>query len=80
MKKSKIIACVIATKGTRYDSSVFTDLVTKIKPNGFQIKKLLADARYSEKIIMLSIKEPGILNVFIDFKNNATLSRAKSDV
>jgi len=80
LKNSKIIACAIATKGTRHDSPVFTDLVTKIKSNGFQIKTLLADAGYSGKNNYALCKELGILNVFIDFKSNATLSRAKSDI
>jgi hypothetical protein len=80
LKNSKIIACAFATKGTRHDSPVFTDLVYKIKENGFQIKTLLADAGYSGKNNYALCKELGILNVFIDFKSNATLSRAKSDI
>ncbi|MBU2634636.1 MAG: transposase [Nanoarchaeota archaeon] len=80
LKNSKIIACAIATKGTRHDSPVFTDLITKIKSNGFQIKTLLADAGYSGKNNYALCKELGIFNVFIDFKKNATLSRAKSDI
>lgn len=80
LKNSKIIACAIATKGTRHDSPVFEELVHKIKENGFQIKTLLADAGYSGKNNYALCKELGILNVFIDFKSNATLSRAKSDI
>lgn len=80
LKNSKIIACAFATKGTRHDSPVFEELVTKLKSNGFQIKTLLADAGYSGKNNYALCKELGILNVFIDFKSNATLSRAKSDI
>jgi hypothetical protein len=80
LKNSKIIACAFATKGTRHDSPVFEELVNKIKSNGFQIKTLLADAGYSGKNNYALCKELGILNVFIDFKSNATSSRAKSDI
>lgn len=80
LKNSKIIACAFATKGTRHDSPVFEELVTKLKSNGFQIKTLLADAGYSGKNNYALCKELGVLNVFIDFKSNATLSRAKSDI
>lgn len=80
LKNIKIIACAFATKGTRHDSPVFEELVTRLKSNGFQIKTLLADAGYSGKNNYALCKELGILNVFIDFKSNATLSRAKSDI
>jgi hypothetical protein len=80
LKNSKIIACAFATKGTRHDSPVFEELVNKLKLNGFQIKTLLADAGYSGKNNYALCKELGILNVFIDFKSNATSSRAKSDI
>ncbi len=80
LKDSKIIACAFATKGTRHDSPVFEELVTKLNLNGFKIKTLLADAGYSGKNNYALCKELGILNVFIDFKSNATLSRAKSDI
>ena len=80
LKNSKIIACAFATKGTRHDSPVFEELVHKIKENGFQIKTLLADAGYSGKNNYAICKENGILNAFIDFKSNATLRRAKSDL
>ena len=80
LKNSKVIACAIATRGTRHDSPVFEDLITRLKSNGFQIKTLLADAGYTGKNNYALCKELGILNVFIDFKRNATLSRAKSDI
>ena len=80
LKNSKIIACAFATKGTRHDSPIFQELIAKLKSNGFQIKTLLADAGYSGKNNYALCKELGILNVFIDFKSNATLSRAKSDI
>lgn len=80
LKNSKVIACAIATKGTRHDSPVFEDLITKVKSNGFQIKTLLADAGYSGKNNYSLCKDLGINEVFIDFKSNATLRRAKSDI
>ena len=80
LKNSKIIACAIATKGTRHDSPVFEDLIKRIKLNGFQIKTLLADAGYSGKRNYALCKELGITDVFIDFKSNSTLRRAKSDI
>ena len=80
LKNSKIIACAIATKGTRHDSPVFEELITRLKSNGFKIKTLLADAGYSSKNNYALCKELGILNVFINFRKNATLKRAKSDI
>jgi hypothetical protein len=41
---------------------------------------MLADAKYSGKNNYAFCKGLGILNMFIDFKSNATLSRAKRDI
>lgn len=80
LKNSKIIICAKATKGTRHDSPVMEEILKKIKSNGFMIKTLLADAGYSGKNNYLICKELGIVNVFIDFKKNSSLKRAKSDI
>jgi len=80
LKNSKVIAYAKATKGTRNDSPLFEELVEGITKNGFKIRTLLADAGYSSKDNYALCKELGIMNVFIDFRNNATLKRAKSDL
>ena len=80
LKNSKIIAYAKATKGTQHDSRIFEDILTGIKSRGFQIKTLIADAGYSGKNNYALCKENGINNVFIDFKSNATLRKAKSDI
>jgi len=78
LKNSKIIAYAKATKGTKHDSPIFEDILLGVKR--FQIKTLIADAGYSGKNNYALCKENGIDNVFIDFKSNATLRRAKSDI
>lgn len=78
LKNSKIIAYAKATEGTKHNSPIFEDILMGIK--GFNIKTLIADAGYSGKNNYALCKENGINNVFIDFKSNATLRRAKSDI
>jgi transposase len=80
LKNSKIIAYAKATKGTEHDSPHFEEAVKTVCKNGFQIRNLLADAGYSGKNNYVICRELGIMNVFIDFKSNATLKRAKSDI
>ncbi|GBE20622.1 transposase DDE domain protein [archaeon BMS3Abin17] len=80
LKNSKVIAYAKATVGTKNDSPLFNEIVNAIVKNGFHIKTVLADAGYSSKNNYALCKELGILNVFIDFKKNATLRRAKSDL
>lgn len=80
LKNSKIIAYAKATKGTKHDSPIFEDILIGIRSRGFNIKTLIADAGYSGKNNYALCKDNGINNVFIDFKSNATLRRAKSDV
>ncbi|MDO8659955.1 MAG: transposase [Candidatus Parcubacteria bacterium] len=80
LKNSRIIAYAKASKGTEHDSPHFEEAVRTVCKNGFQIRTLLADAGYSGKNNYALCKELGIMNVFIDFKSNATLRRAKSDI
>ena len=79
-KNSKVITCAIATKGTTHDSPPFKKLISTPLKNGFKIKTLLADAGYSGKNNYALCQELGIFNVFIDFKKNASLKRAKSSI
>lgn len=80
LKNSKVIAYAKATKGTVNDCPVFEEMTRAVVKNGFQIKTLLADKGYSGKNNYTLCKELGIMEVFIDFKKNATLRRAKSDL
>jgi len=80
LKNSKVIAYAKATKGTEHDSPHFEEAVRTISKNGFQIKTLLADAGYNSKNNYALCRELGIMDVFIDFKSNSTLRRAKSDI
>jgi len=80
LKNSKIIAYAKATEGTKHDSPFFEEMIKTMIKNKFQIKTLLADAGYSSKNNYAKCRELGIMNVFIDFKSNATLQRAKSDI
>jgi len=80
LKNSRIISYAKASRGTEHDSPHFEDAIRTVCKNGFHIKTLLADAGYSGKNNYALCKELGIMNVFIDFKSNATLRRAKSDI
>lgn len=80
LKNSKVIAYAKATKGTKHDSPMFEEIVNTIVKNGFQIKTLLADAGYTGKDNYALCRELGIREVFIDFRSNASLKRAKSDI
>ncbi|VVB82729.1 Transposase DDE domain protein [uncultured archaeon] len=80
LKNSKVICYAKATRGTEHDSPHFEEAVRTVCKNGFQIKTLLADAGYTSKNNYAICKELGIINVFIDFKSNSTLKRAKSDL
>ncbi len=80
LKNSKVIAYAKATKGTEHDSPHLEDAIRTVCKNGFQIKTLLADAGYSGKNNYALCRELGIMDVFIDFKSNAKLRNAKSDI
>ncbi|MCX6748971.1 MAG: transposase [Candidatus Pacearchaeota archaeon] len=80
LKNSKIIAFAKATSGTKHDSPFFEEIVSTVSKNGFHIKTILADAGYSGKNNYALCRDLGIMDVFIDFKSNATLRRAKSDI
>jgi len=79
LKNSRIIACAKASKGTANDSPFFKDLVLKVVKNGFNIKMLLADAGYTGKENYAFCQTLNIRDVYIDFRKNATLRRAKSE-
>jgi len=80
LKNSKIIAYAKASEGIRNDSPFFEEIVRSVHKLGFPLKTILADAGYSGKNNYALCKELGIMDVFIDFKKNATLKRAKSDL
>ena len=79
-KNSKVITCAIATAGNKHDSPYFEKLIRTTIKNGFKIKTLLADAGYTGKNNYALCKDLGIFNVFIDFRKNATMKNAKSDI
>lgn len=79
-KNSKIITCAIATSGTNHDSPYLEKLISSPMKNGFKVKTLLADAGYSGKNNYALCQNLGIFNVFIDFKKNASIKRAKSSI
>lgn len=78
LKESRIIACAKATTGTVHDSPMFKDLVYKVYKNGFNIKRLLADAGYMSKDNYNYCYNLNIESIFIDFKSNVQYKRAKS--
>jgi len=80
LKNSKIIVYAKASEGTKSDCPLFEEFTRAIVKNGFHIKTLLADAGYSSKNNYAICKDLRIMNVFIDFRSNATLRRAKSDL
>jgi len=80
LKNSRVIAYAKATQGTKHDCPFFEELVLSIIKNGFNIKTLLADSGYSSKENYALCRDNGIMDVFIDFKSNASLKRAKSDL
>jgi len=80
LKNSKVIAYAKATAGTKHDSPFFQELVSIVTKNGFNIRTILADSGYSSKDHYAFCREKGIMNVFIDFRSNASLKRAKSDI
>ena len=80
LKNSKIIAYGKATKGTCNDFPIFEEMIRTVVKRGFQIKTLLADAGYCSKKNYALCRELGIDNAFIDFRSNAVLRRAKSDI
>lgn len=80
LKNSKVIAYAKATKGTTSDFPMFEEMIRTIVKRGFQIKTLLADSGYCSKKNYALCRELGINNAFIDFRNNAILRRAKSDI
>lgn len=80
LKNSKIIAYAKSSIGTKTDFTHFEECVRGVIKNGFQVKTILADAGYSSKKNYALCKEIGVMNVFIDFKKNATLRRGKSDL
>ena len=80
LRESKIIVYAKATKGTVSDSPILPDIISKVKNKGFNIKTLIADAGYSSKNNYAICRDNQIFNVFINFRKNATLRRAKSSI
>lgn len=80
LKDSKVIAYAKATKGTRNDSPMFTELVKNTLRAGFEIGTILADAGYSSKDNYAFCKENNITEVYIDFRSNASIKKPKSDI
>lgn len=78
LKDSKIICCAKVTPGTIHDSTMFKELVHIPIKNGFNIDCILGDAGYSGKENYAFCEAINIKNIFIDFKSNNTLRRAKS--
>ncbi|MBS3091499.1 transposase [Candidatus Pacearchaeota archaeon] len=78
LKNSRIIAYATTSKGTKNDSPLFKEILTKVINNGFDIKVLLADAGYMSKSNYSFAQEKGVDNIFIDFRKNVTGKRAKS--
>jgi len=80
LKNSKVIAYAKATAGTKHDCPFFEEFVSTVIKNGFKIKTLLADSGYSSKNNYALCRDNGISNVFIDFRSNSNIKRAKSDL
>ena len=77
LRNSKCIVSAIPTKGTEHDSPFFSELLTRVKKNGFNIKTLLADAAYMSKS-NYSLAQSFNMQSFIDFRRGVNLRRAKS--
>ncbi len=77
-KNSRIITCAITAGGLKHESPFFKELVSTTIKNGFVINKILADKGYSSKENYSFSESLNIKNIFIDFKSNANLRRAKS--
>lgn len=80
LKNSRIIACAKATAGNVHDSPIFKEIVNDVVKNGLKIESILADAGYSGKENYAFCRDLGIRDVYIEFKSNAKLRNAKSDI
>ena len=69
LKKSKVIAGAIVTKGTTHDCPIFQKLLLKVFNAGFCITSLLADKGYASKDNYSFCRKLNIEEVFIDFKS-----------
>jgi len=78
LKNSRIIAVCKPTRGTVNDFKIFEHIVVSAVKNGFSIKTLLADKGYAGKQNYFLCSNLNIENIFIDFKSNVTMRRAKS--
>lgn len=78
LKNSHIIAVCKTSDGFVHDHPLFNDLVVTTVKNGFNIVTLLADKGYCSKNNYFLCENLNIKHVFIDFKSNSTLKRAKS--
>lgn len=80
LKNSKVIAVAKATPGNVHDAPLFKDIVESAVKNGLDIKSVLADAGYTSKEHYAFCRDLGIREVYIDFRSNAKLRNAKSDI
>jgi len=78
LKNSHVITICMPTEGTVSDFKMFEPIVVGTIKNGFNITTLLADKGYAGKSSYFLCENLNIKNVFIDFKSNVTLRRAKS--
>lgn len=69
LKKSKVIAVAIVTKGTAHDCPIFQKLLIKVLNAGFCIRTLLADKGYTSKDNYSLCAKLNIEDVFIDFQS-----------
>ena len=78
LKNSHIIAICKATEGTVSDFKMFEPIVVGTVRNGFNITTLIADKGYAGKNNYFLCSSLNIKNIYIDFKSNVTMRRAKS--
>jgi hypothetical protein len=70
-KNTRVVTCARVTEGTKHDMSMFKDLIHFPVKNGFNIRKVLADAGYLSND---NYEFCSILNIdaYLDFKKNST--------
>ncbi len=77
-KESKIIAYAVTTEGTSNDVLHFSNMINITHKNGFNIKRVIADAGYCSKENYAICYDIGINDVYPKFRSNSTLKRPKS--
>ncbi len=76
-KNSRVITCARVTEGTKHDCPMFKEIVYRPVKNGFNIKRLLADAGYLSDD---NYEFCNTLNIdaYIDFKVNNKVTSSKT--